>query len=155
MKKFLTYFSCATLCVLSANAQVTSGQSDTKVAQFPRNWDNQKMQASGKQMAETQNLSTDEKIKLIDEKAAQWQSLSNEEKQQKMQSNKCGRLEKYKNASPERKAKMDEHRAMMEKLSPEKREAVKAEMERHRAKMKEITGVDLLPPPPPAPNSSN
>ena len=52
--------------------------------------------------------------------------------------------------SSDQRAKMEQHRALMEKLTPEQKKAVKAEMERHRAAMKQITGVDLpMPPMPP------
>ena len=71
------------------------------------------------------------------------------EKKELREENKEARQEKYNNASPEMKAKMDEHRGVMEKLSPEKREAAKAEMKRHREAMKAITGVELPMPPQP------
>jgi hypothetical protein len=51
--------------------------------------------------------------------------------------------EKYKNASPEEKAKMDKRREMMAKLTPEQKELVKKEFERHRQEMKKITGMDM------------
>lgn len=60
---------------------------------------------------------------------------------------------RYANASPEQKAKMDQHREMMKNLSPEKKELVKKEMQRHREEMKKITGVDL--PMPMNPNGPN
>jgi len=56
------------------------------------------------------------------------------------------RQEKYQNASSEEKARMDGHKAMMKKLSPEQKAAVKKEMERHRQEMKKITGVELPMP---------
>ena len=59
---------------------------------------------------------------------------------------KARREERYENASPEQKEKMDKHRKMMRSLAPEKRELVKKEMERHRAEMKRITGFDLPSP---------
>jgi len=61
---------------------------------------------------------------------------------------------RYANASPEQKAKMNQHREMMKNLSPEKKELVKKEMDRHRAEMKNITGVDLrMPMNPNGPNN--
>lgn len=54
--------------------------------------------------------------------------------------------ERYANASPEQKEKMDKHREMMRSLTPEKKELVKKEMDRHRAEMKKITGFDLPSP---------
>ena len=40
------------------------------------------------------------------------------------------------------KEKMQKHREMMKKLTPEQKELVKKEQERHREEMKKITGYD-------------
>lgn len=70
------------------------------------------------------------------------QMLTPEEYEKKYQKKK-EREEKYNNASSEEKARMDKHRQIMEKLTPEQRELVKKEKERHRQEMKRITGVDI------------
>jgi hypothetical protein len=117
--------------------------------------------------AQDTSLTSEQKIKKIDEKSIKWQNSSAEEKQKMMEKRekyanasqeerekmkneknekKEQRQEKYNNASPENKAKMDEHRAMMQNLPSEKKAEVKREMERHRGEMKRITGVDLPQP---------
>lgn len=65
-----------------------------------------------------------------------------EAREKKIDERIAQRQQKYDNASPEERARMDERREMMEKLSPQQREAVKKEMERHHAEMKKITGFD-------------
>jgi hypothetical protein len=70
------------------------------------------------------------------------QMLTPEEYEKKYQKKK-ERDERYNNASPEEKARMDKHHQIMEKLTPEQKELVKKERERHRQEMKKITGVDI------------
>ena len=78
---------------------------------------------------------------------------SSQESSNSTQTKKEKREQRYQKASPEQKAKMDQHREMMKNLSPEKKELVKKEMDRHRAEMINITGVDL--PMPMNPNGPN
>lgn len=50
--------------------------------------------------------------------------------------------DKYSNASPEQKSRMDARHKMMESLTSQQKDAFKAEKERHRQEMKKITGFD-------------
>ena len=52
--------------------------------------------------------------------------------------------QRYNQASPEQKQKIDKRREIMKNLTPEQRNLVKQERERHRQEMKKIIGVDLL-----------
>lgn len=56
--------------------------------------------------------------------------------------------EKLEKASPEQRARMEKHRQIMEKLTPEKRKELKAEIQRHRGEVKRITGEEppMMPP---------
>ena len=108
-----------------------------------------------KRREENKNLSKEEKQKKREENRGNYQekkdSSSNEGEYKNQSYEKEGdrrvdRDERYANASPEQKIKMDKHREMMRSLPPEKRELVKKEMERHRAEMKKITGFDLPSP---------
>jgi len=156
MKKILISATVAMLCSLTVHAQDASNNATATTVAKPsspdvgrnsrtaQNWRNmpvdQKMRTYQTQTAQKENVSAEDRVN------------SNADKKEMRQERKEARQEMYNNASPELKARMDEHRAMMEKLSPEKREAVKAEMKRHREAMKAITGVDL--PMPPEPNDN-
>ena len=110
MKKFLTYFSIASLCcIASASAQNAAPQPGT------------------------QPIANPQKMERRDGK-------THEEMREK-------RMEKFKEASPEEKAKMEKHHEMMEKLSPEQRKDVRQERERHMQEMKKITGNEMPPMP--------
>jgi hypothetical protein len=118
-----------------------------------------------KRREENKNLSKEERKKKREENRGNYQekrdSSSGEQEKKDSSKNeddyknqpyskdddrKGGRNERYENASPEQKIKMDKHREMMRNLPPEKRELVKKEMERHRGEMKKITGFDLPSP---------
>lgn len=129
MKKFLVSFALASLLAASVNAQGTTAQKSTGPDDMYTALDKNSEKNANREKYRNASLEEKKQIlqnkeKKLDEKAA-----------------------KYNNASPEEKARMDAHREMMQKLSPEQREAVKKERERHRAAMKSITGVEMPTPP--------
>ncbi len=130
MKKFFISFVTILIWSTCANAQNSSGKADNK-----------------------KSFNAEEKTKTKDERAQRWRNASDEEKQ-KMDSDRTTKTREPRqnnyennNSPSEERGKMEQHRALMEKLTSEQREAVEKEMDRHRAEMKKITGFDLPSPP--------
>jgi len=74
-------------------------------------------------------------------------NLNAQHQNQNIDNKKINHLKKqqrYDQASPEHKQKMDKRREIIKNLTPEQKELVKKERERHRQEMKKITGIDLF-----------
>lgn len=128
MKKFLVSFAVAAICSSISNAQeaVTNSSAPTSqgnVKSSVQKQDNQRIMQRRQENMKDRNEM---------EKA---------------------RGDRWKNASPEEKARMEKRHEIMKKLSNEQRDAVKNEMERHRQEIKRITGSDELASPMPPMNA--
>ena len=117
MKKFLAYFSIASVCCM---ASVSAQTPSTQPVEQPKDGQPKMERPNGK---------------------------FREEMKQKREKRKEERMEKFKNVSPEQREKMEKHREMMENLTPEQRQQVRKERERHFEEMKKITGKEMPPMP--------
>ena len=162
---------CVTLALFSfcANAQdaATKASTEDKKPEFKNQYRSDRRESARQRF---ENASPEEKQKMTEERQQRMQK--NDQRQEFARPNEVqpsteqergyqekmaqmtqkmdkmeNRQERFKNASPEEKARMEKHREMMKSLSPEQRESAKKEMERHRAEMKRITGFDLPAPP--------